>query len=66
VPAEPNTSLHRVVQAVRWVASGDWDSFERMHLPEDLHARFRRWLAALVGYVSDLTPRIEHVRALTH
>jgi aminoglycoside phosphotransferase (APT) family kinase protein len=40
-PVEPNTSLHRVVQTVRWAASGDWDSFERCDLSGELRARTR-------------------------
>jgi thiamine kinase-like enzyme len=64
-PAEPNTSLHRVVQALRWAASGDWESFERMDLSDELRTRLRGWLAALVEYAADLAPRIERLRALT-
>jgi Ser/Thr protein kinase RdoA (MazF antagonist) len=62
--AEPNTSLHRVVQAVRWAASGDWDSFERQPLPADLRERLRGWLDALLGYVAELPGHVESLRAV--
>ena len=61
---EPNTSLHRVVQSVIWAASGDWDSFARKDLPDDLHRRTREWLAALLTYVADLPAHIDRLRAL--
>jgi aminoglycoside phosphotransferase (APT) family kinase protein len=59
---EPNTSLHRVVQTVSWVASADWDSFERQDLPADLRRRARRWLRTLLAYVAGLPAHIERVR----
>ena len=64
-PAEPNTSLHRVVQTRALGASWDWDSFERMAMPDELRARLRCWLTTLLAYVADVSPRIERLRALT-
>ena len=59
-PAEPNTSLHRVVQAVRWVASEDWDSFEATRRrPSCAHARaagWPRWLATVRPDAQDRAP----------
>jgi aminoglycoside phosphotransferase (APT) family kinase protein len=64
-PAEPNTSLHRVVQTVRWAASGDWDAFARRRdLPAELHERTRQWLGTLLAYVAQLPAHIERVRLL--
>ncbi len=61
---EPNTSLHRVVQTVRWAASRDWDSFEEQDLPVDLKERARRWLGTLLAYVAQLPEHIARLQSI--
>ncbi len=63
-PAEPNTSLHRVVQTLRWVASSDWDSCERQTLSAELHARTHQWLRTLLVYVARLPAHLQRLRSL--
>jgi hypothetical protein len=62
--SEPNTSLHRVVQTVRWAASRDWDAIEEKDLPADLKQRARRWLATLLAYVARLPDHIARLRSI--
>ena len=62
--AEPNTSLHRVVQTMRWAASSDWRSFDELHLPADVHRRTKDWLSVLLVHVGQLPAHIERLRTL--
>lgn len=60
-PAEPNTTLHRVVQTINWVGSADWEEFERSGLPAEQIARLRRRLDAQVKY---RTPQAHVMRSV--
>ena len=62
--AEPNTSLHRVVQTTRWATSSDWVNFETLFLAPEQLERTRRWKTALRRYVADLDAHIERLRAI--
>jgi aminoglycoside phosphotransferase (APT) family kinase protein len=65
-PAEPNFSLHRIVQALRWMAD-DWTGwFEGADVPEELRVRTRRWWRSLLAWADDIddhTTRLEQVVA---
>jgi aminoglycoside phosphotransferase (APT) family kinase protein len=61
-PAEPNTSLHRVVQTLFWAASDDWTSFEK--LPAESYERTRRWLTVLLAHVGQLATHIQQLYTL--
>jgi aminoglycoside phosphotransferase (APT) family kinase protein len=65
-PAEPNFSLHRVVQALRWMVD-DWTGwFEGADVPEELRERTRAWWRSLLAWadgIDDHTSRLEQVVA---
>lgn len=65
-PAEPNTSLHRLVQTLAWAASSDWAVFETdPTLPAELAHRARGWLSILVDYLRDLPAHLDRLHRLT-
>jgi hypothetical protein len=61
---EPNTSLHRVIQTVRWAASRDWGELEEQDLPPEQKERARGWLRTLLAYVAQLPDHIERLRSI--
>ncbi|HEX2036220.1 MAG TPA: phosphotransferase [Chloroflexota bacterium] len=62
--AEPNTSLHRVVQTMRWATGPDWQSLEQQGLPADMRARTRGWLQVLLSHVARLPAHLERLSTL--
>lgn len=63
---EPNTSIHRVVQTMKWATGSDWSEFEAdPELPEVLKQRTRRWLPVLLDYLRDLPWHLDRLRTLT-
>lgn len=64
---EPNTSVHRVVQTVHWVASDDWDEFAAdPYLPDAVTERaLGHWLPALLGYLEHLPMHLDKLHART-
>lgn len=60
---EPNTTLHRIVQTLHWVASDDWIEFATApDLPVELRTRAAGWLDTLRRYLHHLP---EHLHRLT-
>lgn len=61
-PAEPNTSIHRVVQTLAWAASDNWAEFAAMST--DLSARAAAWLASLLAYLSHLPDHLDRLQTI--
>lgn len=62
--AEPNTTLHRVVQTIQWVASDDWDELAAPDLPTELQTRTVGWLDTLQQYLSRLPEHLDRLSEL--
>lgn len=64
-PAEPNTSLQRLVQTLDWATSSDWAEFDTdPTLPAELVHRARGWLPILLAYLRELPGHLERLRTL--